>query len=139
MRMKPTALLSDIGERAKSARKRRGWTQAEAARAVGISLRRYGAIERGDAENLTSETIDALVGNLLHSEEMDKGSGLIREPGATVAYPRGNANTGTFDKSQVFMLVIKTKTSTIRLPVVAVGMPVIEGEPVVTADTFELE
>ena len=135
--MKQSTFIEELGQRAKRARKARGWTQQQAADAVGMSLRRYGDIERGEAGNVTSETIEAITGTLLHSEAVDVSS--PNEATTSYADAGGQRTAGTFDPEKVFTLVIRTKTSTIRLPVVAVGMPVIEGEPEVLAEGFEFE
>ncbi|MCZ6872131.1 MAG: helix-turn-helix transcriptional regulator [bacterium] len=66
--MKQTTFVTDLGKRAREARKARGWTQKQAAEAIGLSLRRYGDIERGEAVNVTSETIEAITRNLLLTE-----------------------------------------------------------------------
>ena len=135
MNMKQSAFIEELGERAKRARKARGWTQQQAADAVGMSLRRYGDIERGEAGNVTSETIEAITSTLLHNE----GASVTNQTATRYTDAGGQRTVGTFDPEKVFTLVIRTKTSTIRLPVVAVGMPVIEGEPEVHAEGFELE
>ncbi len=107
-------LAKTIGEAARAAREAKGWSQADAAEAVGISLEFYGRIERGGTLPATP-TLRSIAAALGASADALLGLAPTGKVGHVPAAPTSKVAEGSPELRRLLRRLRRAPPKTLRL------------------------